>query len=153
MSTKTILAILLAASLAGNAAFLFTAFLKQPPQHPGAIEMLSLSADQAAKFEVAKHSLQDGRTRAHKKMAELRAVLADEFLKGAPDQGRMLNAALEMAQVQTNMRPRIIDHLLALHALLTPTQRETLAGAMRAAGVAGTVCPGSMLFSAPEQER
>ena len=58
-----------------------------------------------------------------------------------------------MAQVQNGMRPKLIDHLLALHALLTPEQRATFANLMRTAGGMGAVCPGAMLYPTPDQER
>jgi hypothetical protein len=153
VSTKTILAILLAASLAGNASFLLTVFLKRPTQRAGAIDQLSLTTDQASRFEGAKRTFQNERARAQKRMAELRGVLADEFLKEAPDRQRLLYAAVEMAQVQTGMRPKLVDHLLALHAVLTPAQRASLADAMRTGGGAGAGCPGAMLYSNPEQGR
>lgn len=153
MNRKTILAILLTASLAGNAAFLVTAFFRRSTQHIGAIDQLSLTEDQKSKFETKKQLFQDERTVAHKKMAVLRGVLADEFLKDTPDRQRLVSAAVEMAQVQTNMRPKLIDHLLALHALVTPAQRATLASIMRTGGGNGATCPGAMLFSTPNEER
>jgi hypothetical protein len=150
MSTKTILAIFLTASLAGNASFLITTFLKRPPQQIGAIDQLSLTAEQASKFEGTRRIFQDQRVQAHKRMAELRGVLADEFLKETPDRQRLVNTAVEMAQVQTDMRPRLIDHLLVLHELLSSTQRTNLAEIMRASEAA---CPGAALYSEPGKER
>ena len=79
-------------------------------------------------------------------MAELRRLLADEFAKEAPDRQRMVTTAVEMAQVQTGMRPKLIDHLLALHVLITPAQRTSFASLMRTGGGAGSVCPGAILY-------
>jgi len=153
MSSKTIIAIFLAASLAGNASFLLTSLLKRSAQHAGAVDQLSLTADQASRFEGAKRTFQDERARAHGKMSDLRGVLADEFSKETPDRQRLLDAAAEMAQVQASMRPRVIDHLLALHALITPGQRAALAKIMRAGGGSGEACPGGMLYPAPDRNR
>ena len=149
MRLKTILVILLAASLAGNAAFLITTFFRRPAQHSGAIEKLALTADQTAKFKGTKRAFRDEQTRAHQRMAELRGVLTGELGKAIPDRARLLNAALEMAQVQAEMRPKLIDHLLALHALLTPTQRAALSEIMRSSGGEnGAACPGAVFYEA-----
>jgi len=153
MSSKTILAVLLVASLAGNASFLIATFTKGAPQRAGTIDQLALTADQAAKFESSKQAFQDERARAHLKMAELRNALADEFAKESPDRQRLVTTAGEMAQVQTAMRPKLIDHLLVLHALLTPLQRATFANLMRAGGGMGAACPGAMLYPTPDEER
>jgi Spy/CpxP family protein refolding chaperone len=153
VSHKTVLAVLLVASLAGNAAFLITAFSSRPVRPAGAIDQLTLTADQTAKFADAKRAFQDERARAHQKMDDLRGVLADELAKDTPDRQRLLTTAVAMAQVQTGMRPKLLDHLLALHALLTPAQRATLAETMRAGGGSGAGCPGAMLYSNPGQER
>ena len=153
MSSKTILAVLLVASLAGNASFLIATFTKGAPQRAGTIDQLALTADQAAKFESSKQAFQDERARAHLKMAELRNALADEFAKESPDRQRLVTTAVEMAQVQTGMRPKLIDHLLVLHALLTPEQRATFASLMRSGGGAGAACPGAMLYPTPDEER
>jgi len=152
MSSKTILAFLLAASLAGNASFVVTAVLNRQPQHTGAIDQLALTADQVSRFQGARQAFQEERTRSHKRMAELRGVLADEFAKEAPDRLRLVNAAVEMASVQATMRPKLIDHFLALHVLLNPEQRLALAETMRVGGGAADACPGATLYSAPEQE-
>jgi Spy/CpxP family protein refolding chaperone len=151
MNSKLILAILLAASLAGNAAFLVTAFLPRPAQPATALDQLSLTADQKAKFEGTKKAFQEERSRNHKRMIELRATLADEFVKEAPDRQRMVSTSLEMATVQTNMRPKVIDHLIALHAVLTPEQRTALANVMRTGEGSTAACPGAMLYSPPDQ--
>jgi Spy/CpxP family protein refolding chaperone len=153
MSSKTKLAILLVASLAGNASFLIATFTKGAPRRIGTIDQLALTADQTAKFEGSKKTFQEERARAHLKMAELRNALADEFAKESPDRQRLATTAGEMAQVQTGMRPRMIDHLLVLHALLTPAQRVTFANLMRSGGAAGTACPGAMLYPTPDEER
>jgi Spy/CpxP family protein refolding chaperone len=153
MSSKTILAVLLLASLAGNASFLITTFSRRPARQAGAIDQLALTADQASKFEGSKRAFQDQRRMAHQKMAELRRLLADEFAKETPDRQRMVTTAVEMAQVQTGMRPKLIDHLLALHALITPAQRASFADLMRTGGGSGSVCPGSMLYPATDGER
>lgn len=153
MSSKTILAVLLVASLAGNASFLIATFTKGTPRRTGTIDQLALTADQTAKFEGAKKTFQDERAQAHLKMAELRNALADEFAKESPDRQSLVTTAGEMAQVQTGMRPRMIDHLLVLHALLTPAQRVTFANLMRSGGAAGTACPGAMLYPTPDEER
>jgi Spy/CpxP family protein refolding chaperone len=144
MSTRTILAILLAASLAGNVSFLLTSFLRQPFRNAGVIERLSLTTDQASRVEEVARTFRDDRVKAHRRMSDLRKVLADEFQKDQPDRPRMLSAAAEMARVQTGMRPRLVDYLLALHAVLTPEQRGSLAEAMRAAGESGETCPEAM---------
>jgi len=150
--TKTILAVLLVASLAGNASFLITTFSK-PVQQAGPFNQLALTADQKVKFAGSKRAFQDERTKAHQQMAELRSVLADEFAKETPDRQRLVTTAVEMAQVQTGMRPKLIDHLLVLHELLSPAQRTTFANLMRAGGGGGAMCPGAMFFPTPGEER
>ena len=152
MSSKTLLAILLTASLAGNAAFLITAFIKRPTGTLAAIDQLKLTQEQKNRFAEATRAFQAEKTRAHKRMAELRDVLAEELAKEAPDRQKMLGAAIDMAKVQTEMRPKLVDRLLALHSILTPAQRATLAAVMRTEGAAGG-CPGAALFHAPGQDR
>lgn len=152
MSSRTILAVLLAASLAGNASFVVTTLVHRPPKLTGAVDRLALTADQVSRFQGARQAFQEERTRARARMAELRGVLADEFAKEAPDRQRLVNAAVEMAEVQATMRPKLMDHLLALHALLDPEQRVALAETMRVGGGAGDACPGATLYSTPEQE-
>ena len=153
MSSKTILAVLLVASLAGNASFLIATFTKGVPQRAGTIDQLALTADQTAKFESSKQAFQEERARAHQHMAELRNALADEFAKEVPDRQRLAATAVEMAQLQTAMRPKLIDNLLVLHALLTSEQRATFANLMRAGGGMGAACPGAMLYPTPDEER
>lgn len=153
MNSKTILAILLVASLAGNAAFLVTAFLRRPVHPAAALDQLSLTDNQKAKFETTKIAFQAERSRSHGRMAELRGALADEFMKETPDRQKLVSTSGEMAAVQTNMRPKVIDHLLALHAVLTPAQRTTLAKFIRAGEGTGAACPGAALYSTPDQGR
>jgi hypothetical protein len=86
-------------------------------------------------------------------MSELRGVLASEFAKDKPDNQRMVTAAVEMAQVQTGMRPKLIDHLMVLHALLTPAWRQLLSNLLRKAGGRAATCPGAMLYPTPGEER
>jgi Spy/CpxP family protein refolding chaperone len=78
-------------------------------------------------------------------MSELRGVLADEFARQNPDRQRLVATAVEMAEVQTAMRPKLIEHLLALHSLLTPAQRATFNNLVRAGSGGGAMCPGAML--------
>lgn len=152
MSSKTILAFLLAASLAGNASFVVTAILNRQPQPAGAIDQFAFTPNQMSRFQGVRQAFQEERARSRKRMAELRGVLADEFAKEAPDRLRLVNAAVEMASVRATMRPKLIDHLLALHVLLNPEQRLALAKTMRAGGGAADACPGATLYSAPEPE-
>jgi Spy/CpxP family protein refolding chaperone len=153
MNGKAILTLLLVASLAGNAAFLLTAFLRRPSHPATAIDQLALTDDQKAKFDASQRAFQEERARNHKKLVDLRATLADEFLNEAPDRQRLVNTSMEMAGVQTKMRPKVIEHLLALHAVLTPIQRTSLANIMRAGEGSGVACPGAMLYSTPDQGR
>jgi Spy/CpxP family protein refolding chaperone len=150
MNSKALLVILLAASLAGNAAFLMTAFARRSAPPAAALEQLSLTDGQKAKFEGIKRAFQEERAVSHRSMAELRARLADEYGTETPDRQRLLSTSLEMAALQTSMRPKVVDHLLALHGLLTPGQRATLAGMMRAGSGIGAACPGAMLYSPSE---
>jgi hypothetical protein len=144
VSSKTILAVFLVASLAGNATFLIATFTKPALRQTGTIDRLALTADQTFQAE---------RARAHSKMAELRIELADEFAQEQPDRQRLVMTAVEMAQVQTEMRPKLVEHLLALHALLTPEQRLTFANLMRSTGGVGAACPGAMLYPTPDENR
>jgi Spy/CpxP family protein refolding chaperone len=153
MRTKTILTVLLIASLAGNASFLITRFCEFPPQRAGVLEQLALTADQTAKLASSSEAFQDERAQTHRKMAKLRTTLADEFAKESPDRHRLVTTAIEMAQVQNGMRPKLIEHLMVLHALLTPAQRATFAGAMRASSETSTACPGATLNPMPDEER
>lgn len=146
MKTHAVLAVLLVASLAGNASFLLATLFKHPTQPAEVFEQLALTAEQKTKLESSRQGFQKERARAHQRMAGLRNALADEFAKETPDRQRLLTTALEMAQVQTDMRPKLIDHLLALHASLTPAQRVTLAQLMRTSSGMGAACPGAMLY-------
>lgn len=153
MRGKTILAILLAASLAGNASFLIATFTKRAPRRTGIIAEVALTADQTAGFESSKLAFQKERALAHRRMGELRGALANEFAKDSPDRQRLQTTALEMAQVQTAMRPKLIDHLMVLHALLTPEQRAAFARLMRESGGMGALCPGAILYPTPDEGR
>jgi len=150
MNSKTILSVLLMASLAGNASFLITAFSKRAPQRSAALEQLKLTADQASQFEGSKRAFQDERRQTQQRMAELRNVLADEFATQTPDRQRLVATTVEMAQVQADMRPKLVDHLLALHALLTPDQRADFARLLRTADGGAAMCPGAMLYPSSE---
>jgi Spy/CpxP family protein refolding chaperone len=151
MSVKTILSVLLVASLAGNASFLIATFSKRPNHHAGAINQLALTAEQTAQLANSKQVFLDQRTQAQRQLAELRGALADEFTKDAPDRQRLAATTSQMAEIQNGMRPKVIEHLLRLHSLLTPTQRQGFASVMRKGGGAASVCPGAMLYSTPEE--
>jgi hypothetical protein len=153
MSTKTILSVFLAASLAGNASFLSTTLFKRFSQRAGALNQLALTADQNAKFAASKRAFLEQRAQAHQHMATLRGVLADEFGKEVPDRQRLIATTAEMAETQTNMRPKVIDHLLSLHTLLTPAQRTAFANLMRAGDGSAGACPGAMLYPTRDDER
>jgi hypothetical protein len=148
---KTILGILLVASLAGNAAFVITALAGSASSPVSVLDSLALTDDQEARFQDEQRSFEADRARARARMTELRGVMADELAKASPDREAMVRAALEMGDVQRAMRPRAVDHLLALHAVLTPVQRTALADAMRAA-IPGATCPGAFLESVPDRE-
>jgi Spy/CpxP family protein refolding chaperone len=152
MSAKTILSTLLAASLAGNASFLITTFSKRP-SHAGLVNQIALTAEQTAKFAASKRTFQDQRAQTLRQMAALRSVLADEFAKDTPDRQELLNTAAGMVEVQTAMRPKLIEHLLSLHPLLTPTQRVNFANLMRTGGGSLAACPGAMLYPTRDDER
>lgn len=151
MSGKTILAILLTASLCGNAAFLVTSFLHRRVQPVGALEQLSLTEEQSSKLEAAKKAFQGERASAQKRMAELRGVLADEFQKDSADGQMLLGTATEMTRVQASMRPKVVDHLMVLHALLNAEQRASLARVMRTGAGPGAACPAAMLYPTSDQ--
>lgn len=144
---KAIIGILLAASLSGNVAFLVTAAVRRGSTPVSVLDGLTLTRDQEAQFEPARRSFQTERARARARMAELRGVLADELVRDAPDRAAMLRATDQMGEVHAAMRSNLVEHLLALHALLEPGQRELVAEAMRS-GSAGTSCPGAVLDSA-----
>jgi len=151
VNAKTILAIVLAASLSGNAAFLVTAFVRRPHPSAGALDQLSLTADQTSKLEAAKKAFQTERAPAQQRMAELRRVLADEYQKDSPDRQVLLDTATEMTRVQSGMRPKVVDHLLALHAVFNPGQRQSLAQVMRNGAGPGAACPAAMLYPSSDQ--
>jgi Spy/CpxP family protein refolding chaperone len=153
MSSKTLLTVLLVASLAGNASFLITKFSKRPSPHAGLVSQLVLTPDQTAKFAASKSTFQDQRAQTLQKMAALRSALADEFAKEAPDRQKLLATAAGMVEIQTAMRPKLIEHLLSLHPLLTLKQRATLANLMRTGGGSEAVCPGAMLYPTRDEER
>lgn len=151
MNAKTSLVILLTASLCGNAAFLLTSFLHHRAQPVAVLDQLSLTEEQSSKLESAKKAFQGERASAQKRMAELRGVLADEFQKDSPDRQVLLSTATEMTQVQAGMRPKVVDHLMALHALLNSGQRASLAAVMRTGAGPGAACPAAMLY--PSSDR
>jgi Spy/CpxP family protein refolding chaperone len=151
MSVKTILSVLLVASLAGNASFLIATFTRRPIHHAGAINQLALTAEQTARLADSKQVFLDQRAQAQRQLAELRSVLADEFTKDVPDRQHLSATTSQMAEIQNGMRPKVIEHLLRLHTLLTPAQRKGFAGVMRKGGGSASVCPGAMLYSAPEE--
>jgi hypothetical protein len=153
MSSKTLLAVLLVASLAGNAAFLITTFSKRPSPHAGLVSQLALTADQTVKFAASKSTFENQRGQTLQRLASLRSVLADEFAKDAPNRQKLLTTAAGMVEVQTAMRPKLIEHLLSLHPLLTPMQRVKFADLMRTGGGSLAVCPGAMLYPTHDEER
>lgn len=150
-SGKTILGILLAASLSGNVAFLLTASLHASTPHPTPLERLELTGGQKSRLEASQRAFQQERKRSHARMSELRRTIADELSKDAPNRRRLMDASMEMARVQTDLRPKVVDHLLAFHALLTPAQRAVLAEIMRTGPVRGAGCPGAGLYSDQEK--
>ena len=76
-----------------------------------------------------------------------RAGLAAEFLKETPDRDRLLKVAMEMAEVQTARRPKLIEHLILLHGMLSPSQRTVMAEELRThTNNCCAACPGSKMF-------
>jgi uncharacterized membrane protein len=152
MSKTTILSAFLAASLAGNASFLVSA-LTSTHAPAGAIAELALTAGQAKELEASKKTFQEERAKAHRGMTELRGALAEEFAQESPDRAKLLRTSLEMAELQTAMRPKLVDHILVLHAVLTPDQRAAFARLMRSGGGMAAGCPGAMLYSTPTEDK
>ena len=153
MRTKLILSTLLVASLAGNASFLISTFMKSSTPRSGLISQLALTPEQKKMFAASRQVFQAQRAETVAKMAALRSVLAEEFEKDMPARQEMLSAALGMVEVQTAMRPKMIDHLLSLHAALAPAQRTEFAKMMREGDGTVAGCPGAMLYQNRDDER
>lgn len=147
MNRKNLLVALLVASLAGNTAFFVTAAVRAHGRPLGSSGKLELTTEQKTRFRAANETFLAGRVEAHSKLAELRAGLAAEFLKETPDRDRLLKVAMEMAEVQTARRPKLIEHLILLHGMLSPSQRATMADELRShTSTCCAACPGSSLF-------
>jgi len=151
MNTKILLGILLVASLAGNAAFLLTTALARHDAPMAMLCQLGLTPDQDARLAESRQAFQHERMQAQERIARLRSTFAGEFAKAAPDRQRLQAASDEMARVQGEMRPKMIAHLLTLHALLTPDQRAVFAKAMHAGMGTNAACPGAMLYPTPQE--
>lgn len=149
MKTKLLL-LLLAASFAGNVAFVATTLAARRQHAAMPMDRLGLDSDQRARLMVVRERFVGERGHAQARMRELRRELADEVTKPAPDRARMEQAAAAMANVQAGMRPKLIAHLLDMHGLLRSEQRAGLAELLRAEGsMAMPGCPAGALMTAP----
>lgn len=147
MNRRSLVVAFLVASLSGNAAFLITTVVKRYGRGSNGPVRLMLTTEQKARFSEANAWYLAERAVAHRQLIELRGELANEFLKDTPDRERLLKVALEMAEIQTARRPKLIEHLLLFHSLLVPSQRAAMADEVRnhtSACCAG--CPGSSFF-------
>ena len=156
MKTK-LLVLLLAASVAGNVAFVAMTLVARPARGALPMDRLGLDADQRAKAMVEREHFVAERRRAHGRILELRGVLAGEVAKPTPDRARMSRLAEEMAGIQSEMRPKFLAHLLDMHALLRPEQRAALGEILRTGEGLGIPpgCPGAALYpmSTPSERR
>ncbi len=156
MRTK-LLVLLLAASVAGNVAFIVATVVAHRQHGMPPMDRLGLDPDQRAKLMVERQHFAAERSRAHGRMLELRGVLAGELAKPTPDRERMTRLAEEMAAVQSEMRPKFIVHLLDMQALLRPDQRVVLSEILRTGEGPGLPpgCPGAALhpMSTPSEGR
>jgi Spy/CpxP family protein refolding chaperone len=157
MKTK-LLVLLLAASVAGNVAFAVTTVVARRQRAALPMDRLGLDAAQRSQLMATREQFVGDRSRAHARMATLRDALAAEVTKATPDRARMTQITTDIAGIQAEMRPKLIGHLLDMHALLRPEQRGKLAEVLRHGGVGGAGmhgCPGASLFpaSAPSEGR
>jgi len=142
MKTKLLL-LLLAASLCGNVAFVAATLHARLRQGQLPMDLLGVDADQRSKLMALRRQFVAERVQAQAKMAALRDALAEEVRKPSPDRPRMLQVMAEMTAIQARMRPKLVAHLLSMHSVLRPAQRERLADLLRQAG--GHICPGAAL--------
>jgi len=150
MKTKLLL-LLLAASLAGNAAFVVTTLVARSQRGRLPMDRLGLDAEQRARILVLRRDFVAERERAHARMAVLRDALADEVRKATPDRERMTRTTAEMTAIQGRMRPKLVAHLLDMHGVLRPDQRTLFSSVLRQGGTPG--CPGAGLYpGAPPSE-
>jgi Spy/CpxP family protein refolding chaperone len=152
MNRRNLLVPFLVASLSGNAAFLTTTLIKRYGRGSNDTAQLTLTSEQRARFSEANAVYRVDRTLAHGKLVELRGELANEFLKDTPNRERLLKVALEMAEIQTARRPKLIEHLLLFHGLLAPSQRAAMADELRSTSACCAGCPGSSFFLNHESE-
>ena len=155
MKTK-LLVLLLVASVAGNVAFAVTTVVARRQRAMLPMDRLGLDAAQRSRFTATREQFVQDRGRAHARMRTLRDEFAAETTKPTPDRARMTQLANEMAGIQGEMRPKLIAHLLDMHALLRPEQRGRLAEVLRGGGAAGSdtpACPGAALVPIPPAAR
>jgi Spy/CpxP family protein refolding chaperone len=149
MKTR-LLVLLLAASVAGNATFLATA-AREDDRGSLPMDRLGLDAAQRESMKPLRSQFITGRNEAHKRIRDLRGALADEIAKQTPDRARIAGIAARMAVVQEEMRPKFIQHLLDMRAVLRPSQRAALGDLLRAGGEPAmmSACTGDTLAPAP----
>jgi Spy/CpxP family protein refolding chaperone len=141
-----ILVLLLAASIAGNVAFVVTTLVARHERATLPMDRLGLDSDQRSKLMVLREQFVAERGRAHGRMLELRRALADEVAKPAPDRARMDQILSDIAGIQAEMRPKFVAHLLDMHGVLRPEQRVGLGEILRAGGPGMMPgCPGAAL--------
>ncbi len=147
MNKKNLLIAVLVASLSGNAAFVITAVARSHEQPRGDADRLTLTTQQKKRFSEANEVFLAGRAAAHRELSELRGELAAELLEETPNRERLLKVALKMSELQTARRPKLIEHLLLLHAMLSPSQRAAMADEIRSnTSACCAACPGSRFF-------
>jgi Spy/CpxP family protein refolding chaperone len=151
-----LLVLLLVASVAGNVAFAVTTVVARRQRAMLPMDRLGLDATQRSQLMATREQFVGERGRAHARMRTLRDALAAELTKPTPDRAHMTQLATEMAGIQAEMRPKLIAHLLDMHALLRPEQRGSLAEVLRGGGAAGAdmpACPGAALAPLPPAAR
>jgi Spy/CpxP family protein refolding chaperone len=134
------------ASLSANVA-MGVAVLRQrepaPPAEPSFMGQLALDADQRARIEGLRSRLMASRLEHGRAIAEMRGRLTAAISHEREDPAAVGRALRALAEAQSGYQCDVVDHVLAVRAVLRPDQRprfERMVSQQMGAGAASAAC-------------
>jgi len=132
---------LLAASVSANVAMATVALRQRssgPSNEPLLFSKVALDPDQRTRISELRSLLIARRDEHARNLAELRTRLAGAMMHQAEDPAAIASILRGIAEAQTGFQQAIVDHVLAVRAVLRPEQRpafeEVVAGQMKVGG-------------------
>ena len=122
---------LLAASLAANVALGVTVSGRDRagfPSEPLIFSKVNLNADQRARISSLRSEIVAHRDESERRLKALRGELASEIAREPEDRSAVDSTLRQIADSQARFQVAVVDHVLAVRAVLTPEQRSAFEG-------------------------